>query len=405
MIWRLSLVALLFLTTFACGENDMMAVEGLYYLDHSPVRIEIQNGIIRKIIRLPESESTQCDTYIAPGFIDIQINGYASVDFSGPDLTVDGIRKATQTLWQKGVTTFFPTIITNSHERIKTNFEILAEATNEPEIGLSIPGFHLEGPYISAEDGFRGAHLKEFVRQPDVAQFDDYQKAADGKIVFLTLAPEVEGAEALIEHAVASGVVVGIGHTGANTQHIKMAVDAGASISTHLGNGCANMIHRHNNPLWPQLADDRLFPSLIVDGHHLLPEEVQTFYKVKGPERVLLISDALDLAGLPPGEYMAGGKKVVMTPDGTIKYPEQNVLAGASLPISRGVQNIMAYTQCSLADAIHMATRNQARHFGLTDRGEILPGKRADLVLFTLKDGELEVQETILDGNVVYKSK
>lgn len=404
MIWRLSLFTLLLLMTFAFGKNEITSVEGLYYLDNAPVRIEIENGIIRKIIRLPESQTSKFDTYIAPGFIDIQINGYASVDFSGPDLTVDGIRKATQTLWQKGVTTFLPTIITNSHERIKTNFEILAAATKEKDIGPSIPGFHLEGPYISAEDGFRGAHLKEFVRQPDVTQFADYQKSADGKILFLTLAPEIDGAESLIEYAVANGVVVGIGHTGANTQQIKMAADAGASISTHLGNGCANMIHRHNNPLWPQLADDRLSPSLIVDGHHLLPDEVQTFYKVKGPERVLLISDALDLAGLPPGEYMAGGKKVVMTPDGTIKYPEQNVLAGASLPISRGVQNIMAYTQCSLADAIHMATRNQARHFGLSDRGEILPGKRADMVLFTFKEGTIEIKKTFLNGRVVFQT-
>lgn len=389
------------LLVFAEGEN-VTSIQGLFYLDQAPVKIEIRDGVIAKILRLPETEKEKLNTYIAPGFIDIQINGYASVDFSDEHLTVDGVRKATQTMWKDGVTTFFPTIITNSHARIMNNFTVLAEAARQPDIALSIPGFHLEGPYISPEDGFRGAHLQEFVRPPDVAQFGEYQKAADGKLLFLTLAPEIEGAIDLIEYAVTQGIVVGIGHTAADAEQIRRAVDAGASISTHLGNGCANMIHRHNNPLWPQLADDRLSPSLIVDGHHLRPEEVRTFYKVKGAERVLLISDALDLAGMPPGEYMAGGKKVVMTPDGTIKYPEQNVLAGASLPISRGVQNIMLYTQCSLADAVHMASRNPARHFGLTDRGEIVPGKRADLVIFSRHAGELEVHKTILAGKVVY---
>lgn len=392
------------LVVFAEGEA-VTSIQGIFYLDQAPIEIDIRNGRISKITRLPETEAENLKTYIAPGFIDIQINGYASIDFSGEDLTVDGVRTATETLWKDGVTTFFPTIITNSHERIKNNFTVLAEAAQQGDMGLSIPGFHLEGPYISPEDGFRGAHLKEFVRQPDWQQFETYYDAADSKILFLTLAPEMDGAIELTQRAVAKGVVVGIGHTGADAAQIKKAVDAGASISTHLGNGCANMIHRHNNPLWPQLADDRLSPSLIVDGHHLLPEEVQTFYKVKGPQRVLLISDALDLAGMPPGEYVAGGKKVVMTPDGTIKYPEQNVLAGASLPIGRGVQNIIAFTGCSLADAVHMATRNQAQHFGLTDRGEIVPGKRADLVAFSMQNGEITIEKTILAGKAVYSRK
>ncbi|MBN1465270.1 N-acetylglucosamine-6-phosphate deacetylase [candidate division KSB1 bacterium] len=403
MKWFSALLLITLASLLPAAEQRVRSVEGLFYLDQTPVRIDIADGIIAKIIRLPESQKASAN-YIAPGLIDIQINGYASIDFSGENLSVAGVRQATQALWEEGVTTFLPTLITNSHERLNANFEILAEAARDEEIGPSIPGFHLEGPYISSKDGFRGAHLKEFVRQPEVAQFLQYQAAAEDKILFLTLAPEVDGAIELIEAAVSRGVVVGIGHTAANAEQIKRAVDAGASISTHLGNGCANMIHRHDNPLWPQLADDRLAASLIVDGHHLRREQVQTFYKVKGSERILLISDALDLAGLPPGEYMAGGKKVVMTPEGIIKYPEQNVLAGASLPISRGVQNIMAYTHCSLADAIHMATRNQARHFGFGDRGELLPGKRADLVIFALQDGELQVRRTIVAGREVFSA-
>ncbi|MCK4828021.1 amidohydrolase family protein, partial [bacterium] len=183
---------------------------------------------------------------------------------------------------------------------------------------------------------------------------------------------------------------------------IKQACDAGAAISTHLGNGCANLIHRHDNPLWPQLAEDRLMVSIIVDGFHLRPEEVQVLYKVKGPERTVLTSDMAKLAGMPPGKYSYDNRDVVLTPEGMIKFPAQNVLAGASLPISIGVGNVMRFTGCSLADAIHMASRNQARLFGLNDRGEIKPGKRADLILCSLKDGVLSIKKTIIAGKEVY---
>lgn len=380
-------------------------VNGLFYLDGSPVSIHIKDGFITQISRLDEAEKDQLKTIVAPGFIDIQINGYAGVDFSGPDLSVDDVRRATKALWKEGVTSYFPTVITQPHERLLRNFNVLAEASKQDDIGRSIPGFHLEGPYISPKDGFRGAHLEKFVRPPDWKELSEYVRAAEGKIKLFTIAPEVDGAFDMIRHAVSNGMVVAIGHTGADAEQIMRAADAGATISTHLGNGCANMIHRHHNPLWPQLADDRLSPTLIVDGHHLTREEVRTFFKVKGAQNVMLISDALDLAGMPPGEYMAGGKKVVMTPDGMIKYPEENVLAGASLTIHRGVHNVMLFTDCSLADAVHMASRNQAVHFDLEDRGELLPGKRADMVLFTRNNNSIVVEKTIIAGEVVYENQ
>jgi len=163
------------------------------------------------------------------------------------------------------------------------------------------------------------------------------------------------------------------------------------------------MIHRHNNPLWPQLAEDRLTAGIIVDGFHLTKAEVQTFYKVKGDELTVLVSDAVDLAGLPPGEYERWGGTVVLTPD-VVKFPAEDVLAGAASPISKCVGNMMDFTGCSLESAINMATYNPASLIGLEDVGEIGIGKRADLILFTMDDHKMNIKETILNGDVVYKA-
>ena len=175
-------------------------------------------------------------------------------------------------------------------------------------------------------------------------------------------------------------------------------------MSTHLGNGCANMINRHKNPLWPQLADDRLTACLIVDGFHLNKQEVQTFYKVKGNDNTIIVSDALDLAGLEPGEYTRWERTVVLTPN-VVKFPAENVLAGAASPISSCVGNMMRFTGCNLAEAIQMSSTNQARLFGLNDLGEIGEGKRADLILFSIEDGALVIQQTMVAGEVVYSKE
>jgi len=164
------------------------------------------------------------------------------------------------------------------------------------------------------------------------------------------------------------------------------------------------MINRHNNPLWPQLADDRLSASIIADGFHLNREELQCFYKIKGNSRTILVSDALDLAGLEPGEYTRWERRVLLTPD-VVKFPAENVLAGAASPISSCVGNMMDFTGCSLSDAIQMASTNPARLMGLSNRGEISEGKRADLILFTMEDGKMVIQQTMLAGEVVYTKK
>lgn len=394
-----AILSMVILSEFANAEkND--SLQGLFYLDNKPISVEIHDGKIINITRLPEG-SVVPDMYIAPGLIDIQINGFMGVDFADQNLTIEGITKAVKALWKEGVTTFLPTLITADRLSLKNSFSILSKAMTDEQVGMSIPGFHLEGPYISPVKGFRGAHLEKYIRKPDWNEFLELQEAAKNGIKLITVAPEVEGAIPFIRKCSLDGVVVSLGHHNGNKAEIKNAVDAGASMATHLGNGCANMINRHNNPLWPQLADNRISASIIADGFHLNQEEVQCFYKIKGTNRTILVSDALDLAGLIPGEYIRWERKVLLTPN-VVKFPAENVLAGAASPISSCVSNMMRFTQCKLSDAIQMASSNPARLLGLDDIGEISIGKRADLILFTIEEGNIVIQKTIVEGKVVY---
>lgn len=403
---KYNLITLLMLSilifTRCSTDKDSMIVEGILYSSDKPVTIEISDG---KIIGIKQAQRSNDgpQMFVAPGLVDIQINGYQGLDFSDPELTAEDLKKVLNGLWEVGVTTILPTVTSNNNEHLISAFEALSAALSDPVVSMSVPGFHLEGPYISPEPGFRGAHPEMYIRPPDLQEFKQYQEAANNMIKLVTVAPEFDGSVPLIRYCTDNDMVVSLGHHNGTAEQITAAVDAGASLVTHLGNGCANMIHRHNNPLWPQLAEDRLSASIITDGFHLNKEEVQTFYKVKGDELTILVSDAVDLAGLPPGEYNRFGGTVLLTPD-VVKFPAEDVLAGAASPISKCIGNMMRFTGCSLESAINMASRNPARLMGLEDIGAIQVGKRADLILFTLEDSEIKIHQTFVNGELVYKS-
>src|SRR5262249_25785603 len=193
-----------------------------------------------------------------------------------------------------------------SFDSLRHGFATLAKAIEaNAELSRRMPRFHLEGPYLSGEDGPRGAHPKEHARDPNWDEFQRLQDAAGGRIRMVTVAPERAGALAFIERLTASGIVVAIGHTAATGQQIRDAVQAGAKTSTHLGNGCHAMLPRHDNYVWEQLACDDLWASIITDGHHLPATMVKCIVRVKGVPRLLITSDASSLAGLPPGKYRA----------------------------------------------------------------------------------------------------
>jgi N-acetylglucosamine-6-phosphate deacetylase len=383
---------------------ERFSASGIHYATGRPVRIDISDG---RIVSITETEKDNLNTgelFIAPGLIDNQINGYANIDFSGNELSPEGFVKAAQEIWKTGVTTFLPTLITNSRENLIRNFGILTKALEmNAVVAGSVPGFHLEGPYISSGEGYRGCHPVQYTRKPSWEEFGKFQEAAGGKIIEVTLAPELEGADEFIKLCASRGIVVAMGHTNSLTADVARAVECGVRLSTHLGNGCANMIHRHNNPIWPQLAEERLTPTLIADGLHLLPEELKVFLKVKGAANIILTSDVMYLAGMNPGRYTFMDSEVELTEDGMLKNVELNCLAGASFPLLTGVGNMMKFTGCSLEDAFGMASSNPARIYNFTDRGSLSPGKRADIILFEVNDYQLKIRKTILNGKLVHE--
>lgn len=399
---------LFFLCLHICSSmSSQERIQGLFYLDQSPVSISFDDGKIKEIVRFKDVPGNFPKVYIAPGFIDNQVNGYKGVSFAfaGSDkLSYSDIKYVVREIWKEGFTTFLPTLTSNDHDVLMKNLALLAEVKNDPETLGAIPGFHLEGPYISPEDGYRGAHPLEYIRPPDWNEFMEFYKASGKKILQITLAPEVAGALDFISKCREMGIVVALGHHNASAETIQAAVDRGAQICTHLGNGTANSINRFHNPFWSQLADDRLSISIICDGFHLLPEQIKVFYKVKGADNIIITSDVTSFAGLPVGDYVTPeGVKIKLTPEGKLWDPEKNILYGSAAPVRRGIGHIMEVTGCTMEEAVKMCSTNAARLYGLSDRGEIQLGKRADLTLFTLGEGGMiKIEKTYVQGQLVY---
>jgi N-acetylglucosamine-6-phosphate deacetylase len=346
------------------------------------------------------------DLRIAPGLIDIQINGYDGIDFNDTGTNTDQIGAATRQLWRTGVTTFCPTVITGSFDHIAKCISNLVRAADEsPEFARAMIGIHVEGPFISPEDGPRGAHPKEHARPPAWNEFQRWQDAARDQIRIVTLSPEWPEAVDFIERAIAAGVVVAIGHTAATPAQITDAVKAGAKLSTHLGNGSHAKIDRHPNYIWEQLANDDLWASFIVDGHHLPPSVVKCFLRSKGVARGILVSDAIAAAGKPAGRYKLGNVEVEVTPARRVCLPGTPYLAGSVLEMHEAVAKTVQYSDATLDDALLMASHNPAKLLGVADQfGSIEAGRRADLILFRWdsENSTLDVAATIINGETVY---
>lgn len=299
-----------------------------------------------------------------PGFFDLQVNGFAGVDFNNPGCTPGQLKHAVDGLRKTGVTRFLPTLITSSFERFSNCARALLDFPDP-----SIAGIHMEGPYISPHDGPRGAHSRGNVVEASAEDFKRRQEAARGRIVLVTLAPEVAGAIRLIEYLVESDVRVAIGHTAASPEQIRDAVKAGATLSTHLGNGCAQTLARHPNFIWEQLAADELLASFIVDGHHLPPATVKAMVRAKTPARSILVTDATAAAGCVPGFYTIGEERVELTAEGRVSAPGAPNLAGSALAMNTAVANTVRFTGLALNEVLPMPSTMPARYLGLEPRG------------------------------------
>ncbi|MBO0860135.1 MAG: N-acetylglucosamine-6-phosphate deacetylase [Chloracidobacterium sp.] len=376
------------------------------------VSLQITDGLISKI--LPSELSKAGDLggeilRVAPGLIDIQINGYDGVDFNDPNTNTELIAAAARRLRRTGVTGLCPTIITETFDHISKCVSNLVHACDEsPEFARAMIGIHLEGPFISPEDGPRGAHPKQYARAPDWDEFQRWQDRAHGRIRIITLSPEWPGAMDFIDRAASSGVVVAIGHTAATPAQIADAARAGAKLSTHLGNGSHAKIDRHPNYIWEQLANDDLWASFIIDGHHLPPSVVKCFLRSKGVARSIIITDAIAAAGLPAGRYRLGNIEVEVTPARRVNLPGSPYLAGSVLEMPQAVGGIVQYSEATLDDALRMASANPAELLGVgAEFGSIEIGRRADLILFRWDeaDSTLDIVATIVNGEIIYNDQ
>lgn len=377
---------------------------GIDVSTNQPVELLFDSGIRAVEPLFPPAEAT---TWLAPGFIDIQVNGFAGVDYCAPGAGLEDIARSLRAQFASGVTRLFPTVITGGRETMADAIANLAKARAELPEGRAMEGFHIEGPHISPEDGPRGAHPKDCVRPPDIDEFKRWMDLAEGHVKLVTVSPEWRETNAYIEEAVRQGVVVSIGHTKATTEQIRDAVLAGATMSTHLGNGAHSELKRHPNYIWDQMAEDRLTASFIVDGIHLGASFIKVALRAKGLERSVLITDAVMPAGCAPGQYRLGEVDVELHPDDRVTLVGSDRLAGSSLRMDRGVENLMKLGRLTLREAVALATRNPARAGRIPSRLRGLqPGDRADIVEFSFNEEskKISILRVWLDGELVFSA-
>jgi N-acetylglucosamine-6-phosphate deacetylase len=373
-----------------------------------PIIVTVEKDLILSI----DPTDRPSDTWISAGLVDLQVNGYFGLDLNGVDHTgrdpsADTVSKLTRIMLTTGVTTFVPTIITAPETEILQRLVAISNAhAIDPVVAACIPYIHVEGPSISPRAGFRGAHPHDSVRPPSLAEFDRWQEASGGMVGLVTLSPHFPASAEYIRALVERGVHVSLGHTHATHEEIKNAVEAGASLSTHLGNGIALKLDRHPNPIWSQLADDRLSACFIADGHHLPAEALKAMMRATGDlDRLILVSDSVALAGMPPGNYKAPvGGRVELSIDGRLSMKGTSTLAGAAMPLITCIGRAAKMTGRPLSEVLAMATKNPGRFTG--HRGQLIVGGRADILRFhwNEKESAATVRDVWLGGKLEHEA-
>lgn len=376
-----------------------ITIEGLDPLSGRPVAARVEDGVVVRI----EETANHNDLYLSAGFVDLQVNGRSGFDLNAEQISTHTVMGLVDAMLADGVTTFLPTLITAPEDRICRNLKVIAEARKiDRKTAACVPFVHIEGPSISPMIGYSGAHAVDAIRPPSIVEFDRWQEAAGGIVGMVTVSPHFSESVDYIEALVRRGIHVAIGHTHASSEEIGRAVNAGARLSTHLGNGIAQEISRHRNPIWSQLADDRLTATFIADGHHLPQDILKVMLRAKGIARSAMVSDSVGLAGMPAGTYTTAiGGQVALRPDGRLCMLGSDLLAGSTASLAQCIGNVVRVAELSLQDSLTMVTVNPGRFAG--GRGQLSPGSRADLVRFRW-NGEVIVEDVWLAGEQVHAS-
>lgn len=364
----------------------------------TPLRVDYEDGVITGVGPAPAGACPD-DVYIAPGLTDLQVNGYLGCDLNAADVDRQTVVDLVVALRKVGTLCFLPTLVTASRQSLLSALKVIAEARQaNPDVAHAIPGVHLEGPWISPNDGARGAHPREHVRGPSLDEFDAWQQASGNLVRLVTLSPHWDNAVEIIAELSARGVVVSLGHTDASDELIAAAVAAGASMSTHLGNGIAMHLPRHHNPIWAQLGNDRITAGIIADGFHLPASVFRSMLRAKELERVFLVSDSVSAGGLPPGRYVGVGGEIELNSNGRLGMVGTDYLAGSAMNLAQCVAIGAEMAGLSLSQALALATVNPGRFIGRSGRLEV--GASADLIVFGWSKGDttLAVHRTIANG-------
>ena len=295
---------------------------------------------------------------IGTGLVDLQVNGFAGVDFNaGPGLTPAAIDHALEAMLKTGVTTCLPTLITATPAELEHRLSALDAAIAGCALGAAMcPGYHLEGPFLNPAAGYAGCHPADAMRPPDYDLIERLEHRLRRPILLLTLAPELADAAAFIRRARAAGKLVAIGHSAASMPIVAEAATAGASLSTHLGNGLPQTLPKLDNTLMAQLADDRLVATVIADGIHVPPHALKVMVRAKGPGGCVLVTDAVAAAASPPGLYRFAGMTVQRGVDGSVRVPGGVGLAGSGLSLDDAIRNIVAWGIAPMQEALAMAS-------------------------------------------------
>jgi len=317
----------------------------------------------------------------APGCIDLQVNGCLGVNFSSPNLTEKDFARACERVLADGVAAFLPTLVTCPVAVYARNLPLMSSVMRSPEFEGRVLGIHLEGPFISPEAGYVGAHDPRHVIAPDAALLERFQSRAGGALRMLTLAAELPGAVEVARRAVQMGIVASIGHSRCGEADLRKLAEAGATCVTHLGNGVPSLLPRHPNSIWAALAEDGLMASIVADGHHLPPSVLKSIIRAKGVSRTVVVSDLCPFAGLPPGEYPWCGRTIAVEETGYVHDAHRENLAGSGVGMAKAMDYLASLGFLSESDLPRLAYHNPLRLLGI-DPGDLpgapFPGGRTD---------------------------
>ena len=360
----------------------------------------VRGGLVRDVrvgkpLGKPDLGSEE--TLLAPALVDMQVNGGFGIDLQRDDLVLDEVIELNRKLAAHGVARWAPTLVTAAVDAMERRAWRIVEAlAADPATDASVAGIHFEGPFISRTDGPRGAHPKEHVLEPSISVMKRLVVAAEGRVACVTLAPELTGAPALIRALARQSIVAALGHHAASAAQVAKAAESGATLCTHLGNGLATSMHRHHNPVWPQLANDQLHASFIADLHHLPEDMLKAMIWAKSPERCILVSDAVCLAGMKPGKYRLFGADVEKHRNGKVCLAGTELLAGSGTLLLEGVINAWLAADLTMGEAFDCASKNPSQLLGISPPAwPPRKGRRAEFIGFHLETRQKRITPSI----------